>query len=57
MHFHASDAIVMQSIVDEQLVQGLYVAARAGSEPATFKMQGTEPTTEPPHPIMFQRGM
>ena len=32
----------------ESLAQGPYVAARVGSEPATLRMQGTEPTTKPP---------
>ena len=28
-------------------------AARVGFEPATYRTQGTEPTTEPPHPIIL----
>ena len=43
-----TDAILMQSIVDEELAQGLYAAARAGFEPATLRTEGTDPTTEPP---------
>ena len=35
-----ADAIVMQSIVGEELVQGPHVAARAGFEPATFRTKG-----------------
>src|SRR6218665_670677 len=27
------------------------MATRLGFEPATFRMQGTEPTTKPPHPL------
>ena len=42
-----ADAIVMQSIVGEELAQGNYVA---GFEPATLQTEGTEPTTELPHP-------
>src|SRR6218665_1781751 len=34
----------------EGLAQRPYVAARVGFEPATFRTQGTESTTEPPHP-------
>ncbi len=35
----------------EGLAQGHYVAARVGFEPATFRTQDTEPTTEPPRPM------
>ena len=28
----------------------IYVAARVGFEPVTFRTQGAEPTTEPPRP-------
>ena len=46
-----ADAMVLQSIVGEELAQGPYVAARVGFEPATLlRTQGTEPTTEPPCP-------
>ena len=40
--------------MSEGLAQGTYVAARVGFEPATFRTQGTEPTTEPPRPIQIQ---
>ena len=36
----------------EGLAQFPYMAASVGIEPATFRTQGTEPTTEPPCPIM-----
>ena len=45
-----TDAIVMQSIVDEELAQGPYVADRAGFEPATLWTEGDESTSEPPCP-------
>ena len=45
VHFHA---IVMQSTVGKELAQDPFVTARAGLEPATFRMQGTGPTTESP---------
>ena len=32
--------------MSEGLVQGPYMAARVGFEPATFRTQGTEPTTD-----------
>ena len=38
--------------MSEGLAKGPYVAARVGFEPVTFWMQGTEPTTEPPHLTM-----
>lgn len=41
MHFYASDAIVIQSIVGEKLAQGPYVAS-AGFEPARLLTEGTE---------------
>ena len=34
----------------EGLAQGPYVAARAGFEPTTFQMKGSESTSEPPRP-------
>ena len=37
----------------EGLAQDPYVAARAGSEPATFQTQGTEPANEPPCLMMM----
>ena len=49
-----ADAIVMQSIVGEELAQGLYIAARVGFEPATLRMKGDESTNEPPCPTSFQ---
>ena len=36
--------------MSEGLVQGLYVAAEMGFEPAPLRMQGTKLTTEPPCP-------
>ena len=36
-------AIVMQSIVGEELAQGPNVVARAGFKPAIFRTQGIEP--------------
>ena len=38
----------LHATASEGLVQGPYVAARVGFEPATLWTQGTEPTTEPP---------
>ena len=43
----------LQATVSEGLAQGPYVAARLGFEPATFRMQATEPTTEPPCPTVI----
>src|SRR6218665_1626495 len=37
----------------EGLAQVPYVAARVGFEPATFRTQGTEPTTKPRRPMML----
>ena len=45
-----TDAMVLQSIVIEEVAQGPYLAARAGFEPATLRTQRTEPATEPPRP-------
>ena len=45
-----ADAMVLQSIVSEELAQGTCVAASTGFEPATLRAQGTKPTTEPPCP-------
>src|SRR6218665_2748735 len=36
--------------MSEGLAQGPYEAAEVGFEPATFRMQGTKPTSEPPCP-------
>ena len=41
-----------RQLASEGLTQGSYVAARVGFEPATIRMQGTEPTTEQPHPTI-----
>ena len=38
-----ADAIALQSIVGEKLVQGPHVVAMAGFEPATLLTEGTEP--------------
>ena len=43
--YHAK---ALHETVSERLAQGPNVAARVGFEPATFRTQGTEPTTEPP---------
>src|SRR6218665_1636734 len=45
--FHAEDP---QAIASEGLVQGPYVAARTGYEPATLQTKGTESTNEPSRP-------
>ena len=45
-----ADAIVMQSIVSEDLDQGPNVAARAGFEPATLRTKGDKSTNELPRP-------
>ena len=37
----------------EGLAQGPYMAAGVDFEPVTFQTQGTELTTEPPRPIIF----
>ena len=42
--------------MSEELAQDLYVVARERFAPATFRTQGTEPTTEPPHPITSSAG-
>ena len=34
------------------LAQGPYMAARVEFEPATLQTQSTEPTTEPPRPLI-----
>src|SRR6218665_1502770 len=41
---------VLQATVSEGLAQGPYLAAGEGFEPETHWTQGTELTTEPPHP-------
>ena len=41
--FGGADAIVMQSVVSEELFQGPYVAARVGFGPATLRTEGTKP--------------
>ena len=41
---------VLQTTMSEGLPQGIYVVARVGFEPATFWMQGAEPTTMPRKP-------
>ena len=45
-----ADAIIMQNIAGEELDQGpyVYVAARAGFEPATLRTKGDESPNEPP---------
>src|SRR6218665_1884579 len=47
--FHAE---APQTILSERLVQGPYVAARAGFEPDTIRTKGAKSTNEPPSPIM-----
>ena len=39
--------------MSEGFTQGPYMAAGVGFEPAIFRMQGTEPTTEPPRPTFI----
>ena len=39
-----------QSSTRDELAQGPYVAARVGFEPATLRMKGIKPTTEPRRP-------
>ena len=46
-------AEALQATVSERLTQSPYVAARMGFEPATFRTQGTELTTEPLHPTLI----
>ena len=41
---------MLEATTSERLAKGPYVAARVGFKLATFWTQGTEPTTEPPHP-------
>ena len=48
-----ADAMVLQSIVVEELAQGSWVAARAEFESATLRTRGNNSTTEPPRPIQF----
>ncbi len=43
----------LQATTSEGLAQGPYVAARVGFEPATFRTQGTKPTTEPACPTLM----
>ena len=40
-----------QATASERLVQGPYMAARAGFDPTTFRTKGHESTNEPPCPI------
>ena len=54
-HIHFKQLLATAS---EGLAQGPYVAERVEFKPVTLRMQGTEPTTEPPCPtfqitIMF----
>ena len=44
--------LTRRSAIGERLAQGPFVTARVGFEPATFRTQGTELTTEPSRPIM-----
>src|SRR6218665_2377688 len=59
MHFHASaahaDAIIIQSIVGEELAQGPYVAARVGFQLATLRIKGDESTNEPSRLIFAKK--
>ena len=41
---------VIQATANEGLAQGPYVVASLTFEPATFRTEGAELTTEPPHP-------
>ena len=40
------------SLNEDTCILGPSVAARVGFEPATFRTQGTELTTEPPRPTL-----
>ena len=42
-----------QATATDGLAQGPYVAARAGSEPATLRTKGSESINEPPLPTMY----
>ena len=42
-----------QAIANEGLVEGPYMAARPGFEPATLQTKGDESTNEPPHPTVI----
>ena len=46
--FHAE---APQAAVSERLVQGPYMAARAGFEPTNFRKKDVESTNKPPRPI------
>ena len=53
-----TDAIVTQNIVDVELAQGPYVAARVGIETETLRTTGTEPhhrATTPPRKSQSHR--
>ena len=42
-----------QTVMGEQLVQGCYAVAWGRFKPATLRVQGTEHTPTPPHPILI----
>ena len=46
----SSHTKALQATMSEGLAQGPYMAARVGFEPATYRTQGTESTSEPTHP-------
>src|SRR6218665_397275 len=48
--YHAK---ALQATASERLAQFLYMVARVGFEHATFRMQCTKPTTEPPCPSIL----
>jgi len=56
VHFHTSlahVAIVMPSIVGDELAQAPYVAARTGFKIATLRMKGDESTNDLPRPTQL----
>src|SRR6218665_295299 len=46
-------AETLQATASEGLAQGLYMAARAGFEPATFRSTGIDSTNAPPRPLLL----
>jgi len=43
-----------QATVSEELVQGPYVAARAGFEPTTLRLKGIDPTNATPRSTFLE---
>ena len=54
-HDYSIDAVseLTQATVTEGLAQGPYMEAKVGFEPANFRTQGPETTTEPPCPVIM----